>query len=382
MDRAATGRVEAARRGLGALLRHDLLRTLVGLVTRTVGVCLRYRVTGLAAEAGFFALLSLPPLVLGLAGSAAWIGSRLGTDTALQLKNGVRDYLSPFLTDDVVNTVIVPTLEDALDRPRYDLISIGFLLSLWSGSRALNVYLDTISIMYGLGGHRSIVRTRVLSFSIYLLVLVLGAFTLPLVLVGPSLLGRALPGPVDGLLVLYWPVVTLLGVALLTTLYHVSVPLRTSWRRDVPGALLALVIWVLASALLRAALGFAVPGQGSQTASLSIYGPLTTPIIVLVWLYLLAVAVLIGAALNAVVDENWPSGQRSAARQEAARRSAGQAPTLTPVRDAEAEQDLHARWTTQYGLGAAAALTPARSDLVADGSEEPANARDGREGPT
>ena len=51
--------------------------------------------------------------MLGLAGSAAWVGSRLGTDTALQLKNGLRDYLSPFLTDDVVNTVIIPTLEDA-----------------------------------------------------------------------------------------------------------------------------------------------------------------------------------------------------------------------------------------------------------------------------
>jgi len=372
--------VRAARRRLGTLVRHGWVRAFFSLVTRTVGVCLRYRVTGLAAEAGFFALLSMPPLVLGLAGSAAWIGSRLGTDTALQLKNGLRDYLSPFLTDDVVNTVIVPTLEDALGRPRYDLISIGFVLSLWSGSRALNVYLDTISIMYGLGGHRSIVRTRVLSFSINLMVLLLGAITLPLVLVGPSLLGRALPGPLDGLLVAYWPVVTLLGVALLTTLYHVSVPLRTAWRRDVPGALLALVIWVLASALLRAALGVAVPGSGSQTPSLSIYGPLTTPIVVLVWLYLLAIAVLIGAALNAVIDEKWPHGPRSAARQEAARRAGAPAATLTPVRDAEAEEDLQARWTTRYGLGAAAARTASRSD-VAD--EQPdANAGDDRDGPT
>lgn len=355
----------------------------VALVTRTVGVCLRYRVTGLAAEAGFFALLAMPPLVLGLAGSAAWIGSRLGTDTALQLKNAVRDYLSPFLTNDVVNSVIVPTLEDALDRPRYDLISIGFVLSLWSGSRALNVYLDTISIMYGLGGHRSLVRARVLSFAIYVLVLLLGALTLPLVLVGPSLLGRALPDPLDGLLLLYWPVVTLLGVALLTTLYHVSVPLRTSWRRDIPGALLALVIWVLASAVLRAALGFAVPGTGSQTESLSIYGPLTTPIIVLVWLYLLAIAVLVGAALNAVVDETWPNGARSAARKEAAARSAGQATTLTPVRDAEAEQDLQARWSTEYGQGAAAALTASRSDLVPpEGAGPTGNPRDDQDAST
>ena len=43
---------------------------------------------------------------------------------------------------------------------------MGFLLSLWSGSRALNVYIDTVTIMYGLGGHRGIIRTRMLSFTL------------------------------------------------------------------------------------------------------------------------------------------------------------------------------------------------------------------------
>jgi membrane protein len=43
--------------------------TLWRLVVSTVGTCFRQRVTGLAAEAAFFALLSLPPLLFGLAGS-------------------------------------------------------------------------------------------------------------------------------------------------------------------------------------------------------------------------------------------------------------------------------------------------------------------------
>jgi membrane protein len=41
-------------------------------------ICLRYRVTGLASEAGFFALLSLPPLVLGLFGGVGYVGSGSG----------------------------------------------------------------------------------------------------------------------------------------------------------------------------------------------------------------------------------------------------------------------------------------------------------------
>jgi branched-chain amino acid transport system permease protein len=58
----------------------------------------------------------------------------------------------------------------------------------------------------------------------------------------------------------------------------------------VPGAALALVIWVAASVVLRAVLGESVGPR-----STSIYGPLAAPIVVLIWLYFLAIAFLISA---------------------------------------------------------------------------------------
>ena len=94
---------------------------------------------------------------------------------------------------------------------------------------------------------------------------------------------------------LYWPVVTVLAIAGLATLYHVATPVRTPWRRDLPGAVLALVIWFLASLALRRVIAVSVGGP-------SIYPSLATPILVLIWLYFLAIAVLVGAALNAAVD--------------------------------------------------------------------------------
>src|ERR1700710_865647 len=53
----------------GKVARAHALSVLWRLTKETTAVCFRYRVTGLAAEAGFFALLSLPPLLLGLVGS-------------------------------------------------------------------------------------------------------------------------------------------------------------------------------------------------------------------------------------------------------------------------------------------------------------------------
>jgi membrane protein len=278
------------------------------LLRETVATCFRYRVTGLAAEAGFFALLSLPPLVLGLAGSIGYVGRWVGEATVGQLREEVIDATRLFLTERSVQDVIVPTLNSVFVKGRFDLISIGFVLSLWSGSRAMNVYVDTISIMYGLGGHRGIVRTRALSFSLYVAALVLGAVVLPLVLAGPGLVDRILPPQLDALNGLYWPAVVVLSVACLATLYHLSVPVRSPWHRDLPGAVLALVIWLAGSFVLRAVIGRSVGGP-------SIYGPLATPIVVLIWLYMLAIAVLIGAALNAAVDRLWPHGAMARARE-------------------------------------------------------------------
>jgi membrane protein len=155
---------------------------------------------------------------------------------------------------------------------------------------------------------RGIIRTRALSFSLYVVVLLVGIVVIPLVLAGPTLLEEILPRQVDFLHSLYWPVATVLSLVSLTSLYHISVPVRTPWRRDLPGALLAITIWFLGSFLVRWIISISVGGT-------SIYGPLATPIILLIWLYVISIAVLIGAALNAAVEKEWPRREITEARE-------------------------------------------------------------------
>lgn len=282
------------------------------LLRQTVGACLRYRVTGLGAEAAFYAVLSLPPLVFGLAGLVGFVAQRFNTATLASFRDQILDLSGHVLTPDTVATVIAPTLDDVLAGGRADVISIGFLIALWSGSRALNVFVDTITIMYGLAGRRGIVSTRALSFFLYVVFLVIAVIVIPLVLAGPSLVDRLLPAQLDWLVRLYWPVILLGSVGFLTTLYHFSVPVRSPWRRDLPGAGLALLLWLGGSVLLRVVLS-------ASSDSSSIYGPLAAPIALLIWLYLVSLAVLIGAAINAAVDQEWP--QRSLSEPGRGRRS-------------------------------------------------------------
>ncbi|HET7351398.1 MAG TPA: YihY/virulence factor BrkB family protein [Marmoricola sp.] len=280
------------------------------LVVSTVGTCMRNRVTGLAAEAAFFAVLSLPPLVFALAGSIGYVFAQFSDSAIAEVRQTVINLSSQALTPQVVNSIIRPTLDEVLRGGRYDVVSIGFILALWSGSRALNVFVDTITIMYGLGGQRGIVPTRALSFLLYVLGMVTGVVTIPLVVAGPTLIAEWLPQRVDFLNQAYWPTVLVLGIVFLATLYHVSVPVRMRWRYNVPGAVFTMFCWVFGSALLRLVL------VETAANSTSIYGPLASPIAVLLWLYLLSIAVLIGAALNAAFDQVWPQKELTTARLE------------------------------------------------------------------
>nr|WP_242600100.1 YihY/virulence factor BrkB family protein [Dermacoccus nishinomiyaensis] len=347
------------------------------LVLETLRQCMRYRVTGLASEAGFFALLSFPPLVYGLLGVMGYVGGALGGRTVDDIVRSIERYLEGILSGEALQNVVMPTLHDALEGGRPDVVSIGFLLSLWSGSRMINVIVDTISIMYGQGGVRGIVRARALSVTLYFVSLLFIGAVLPLIVIGPDLLGRMLPPGLLFLLTLYWPVVGAITIVGFATLYYIATPVRTPWVRDLPGAGFTLIAWVIISLFLRSWLSASVGG-------ISIYGPLAAAIIALIWLYSLSIAVLIGAALNSAVARLWPVaaapvGVRARTRgliEEQVAKVRSRAGDDAPY-DQENETSAGARHGRPYGERAAVVDRGARPDdgVVAQGEAAVESAR-------
>ncbi len=269
---------------------------------------MEYRILGLAAEAAFFTLLSVPPLLLSVLGLLGYVDLWIGADTTESLRTNILDASRAVLSEKGVKQITEPILDDVMKGGRPDVISIGFLFALWSGSRAVNVFIDTITVMYGLDGVRGIVKTRLMAFLLFIVALLIGSVALPLMVAGPDAVVRVVPWSTTVVQVLYWPVVIVLSVAFLTTLYHVSVPVRSPWIEDVPGALVALAMWVLGSFLLRIYLTSTVEGP-------TIYGSLAAPVAVLLWIGVSAFAVLVGAAVNAAIDRVWPAAATAAARE-------------------------------------------------------------------
>lgn len=278
------------------------------LATRTVGKAWNDRILGLSAETAFWQLLSLPSLFLALLGALGFVARLFGPNTVAraqtQLLNGFGKAFSP----EVVTQLVAPTVREVLRGGRADIVSVGFLLALWAGSSATATFVNTITIAYGMRDLRGAVRSRLLALWLYLGSIVLGTILLPMLVLGPTLLTDAFPRSARAraravITDLYWPVVVVLLVLGLTTLYHLAPPLRRAWHRGLPGALLAMLIFVAGSAGLRVYIGFVL---AHNTA----YATLATPIAALLFFYVLAFGVLIGAEFNAAFEQLHPSRRR------------------------------------------------------------------------
>ncbi|MFD0802289.1 YihY/virulence factor BrkB family protein, partial [Streptomonospora algeriensis] len=329
--------------------RHPVPGAVMLLSARTVRSISRARVVGLAAESAFFSLLSLPALLLGLVGTLGHMEPVLGGDTVREIRGWMLDLAASALTSETVDSLVAPLIDEFLRGAQGGLLSVTFIVSLWSGSRAMNVFIDAITIAYGLDELRSYAGRRVLALVAYLGGLLFALLVLPVLVAGPGVVHRLLPVTVGYLHLLYWPLVGALSTMAVALLYALSTPVRTPLWRYLPGALAAMVILLIGSAALRLYLE-------ASFGQVTIYGSLAAPIAVLVWLWVMALAVLIGSALNAEIDAMWPTPRTAAARAEIAARRHERTRRMVERR----EEALQAAGAPEEGAGESSGEIAAR----------------------
>ncbi|MFG2002135.1 YihY/virulence factor BrkB family protein [Spirillospora sp. NPDC048911] len=270
------------------------------LARRTVAQAWSDRVLGLSAEAGFWALLSLTPLLVVLVACIGYLTPLFGTDVVADVESRILAAAEQVLAPSAVREVVKPVLADVLRHGSGGIVSAGFILALWTGSAAMSTYVNAITIAYGMRDVRSAVRARALAFALYLGALATGVITLPVLVAAPGWIIAATPaGARPALTPLvrygYWPFLIVVCTGLLVTLYHLATPVRRRWHRDLPGAIVAMLLWLGGSLALRWFLSAAITHNPA-------YGVLAAPAAALLFLYVTALAVLLGAELNAQLD--------------------------------------------------------------------------------
>jgi membrane protein len=179
---------------------------------------------------------------------------------------------------------------------------IGVALALWSASAGMVGMQMGLNVAYDVVTDRTFVKKRVVAFELMLAMLLLGGLATAAIVFGAPL-GDALRDnlPFGSAFVVLWTVIRwVVGIAALTglfaTVYYLA-PNRDTprWVWVSPGGLLAAGIWLVAS------LGFSFYvssfGKYSET-----YGSFAGVVVLLLWLYLTALAVVLGGEVNAELE--------------------------------------------------------------------------------
>lgn len=359
--------------------KRPVRRRPLRLVTQTAVRAWTGGIFGMSAQTAFWSALSLPPLLLGLLGSLGFVAGWIGPDTVNAAQREITDFSATVFTDSVVHQIVAPTVTDILTEGRGKIVSVGFVLSLWAGSSALASLVDAITSAYGQRNVRNPVWQRIFALLLYLLTLVGSVLVLPVLALGPGVLPSLFPSSIRATVselveVFYYPGLGILLVLMLATLYKVALPRKLPWWRGLPGALLAMGVFLVSSAALRFYISW-VTGTGYT------YGALATPIAFLLFAFFIAFAVIAGAQFNSTIHELWPAHlsrrgrrrwPRRAMDRSAARRDAGTAGAARRRQPPEQETGADSSLSSAAEFTHALRLTRngARADDDPDGGPE------------
>jgi membrane protein len=246
-----------------------------------------------AGGVAYFSLLSLfPALAAGVA--------LFGIVADPRAVTGLMEQAAVFLPPEAA-TIITDQLVRLTSAGRGALgwgALIALALALWSASRSTMALMAALNIAYGESEKRGFVRLYATGLLLTLGGILFAILSLALVAALPVVIGFLdLPAGLRWAISLVkWPVLAALILAGLAVVYRI-VPSRAParWRWVTPGALAATALWIIGS------VGFSiyVGNFGSYNET---YGSLGAVVVLMLWMYLSAYVVLLGAELNAEAE--------------------------------------------------------------------------------
>jgi membrane protein len=261
-----------------------------------------------SAQAAFWSALSLPPLLLGVLGSLSYIAPLFGPDTLATIEQRLISTASSVFSKSVVNEIIAPTVNDIIQGARGEVVSLGFVISLWAGSSAISSFVDSVVEAHGQTELRHPVRQRFFALFLYVAMLAFAVAAAPVVALGPLKIAEVIPDSVQNVLSFgYYPALFVSLTIAVTILYRVSLPKPLPSHRLVIGSVLATAVFLVATLGLRIYLSWI-------TSTGYTYGALATPIAFLLFAFFLGFAIMVGAELNAAIQEEWPASVTHAHR--------------------------------------------------------------------
>jgi len=304
-------RLESVSAGLGPRIRRYGLPL---LAVRSVRRIVDVRITGLAAEMTYYALISLVPLLTALAATLGFLERLIGPAKVRDIEDGLIDSLAAVFDTQLTEDVFAPLVRGLLSQERAGVALGGVAVALWLASRMFRAAIRALDDAYGVPERRGLFAQWGLGLALALAAVVTLVVLLAMVVVGPLLGGaQSLARQVGQqesfeLLwgVLRWPAVVAVCVAFLAVLYRYGPNIDTTWRHCLPGAVTGMAGLIGIAVGFRFYLDVAGPagidvGQADEAvrAAAQAVGAVLAGVL---WLWLSSIVILAGGVLNAEIQ--------------------------------------------------------------------------------
>jgi membrane protein len=259
-----------------------------------------------SAQIAFYFSFALFPLLLFL---ISLLGIILVS--ADGVKRELFVYLHQIMPPQVYELVRV-TVDEIVDKSSSGKLTVGLLFTLWSASAGFDAVRNGLNAVYHVKETRPWWRTKLQSLLLTFVTTTIASFLLALVFYGWKLFGFMLsavglevssPWVLTGI---QW-IAALLLIFLICELMYNLLPNRHqfTWLRVMPGSVVAIVLWILFTAIFRIYLAH-------YDTYNKAYGSLGAVIVMMLWLYLTASALMLGGAINSVLRQMWLERSRHA----------------------------------------------------------------------
>jgi membrane protein len=272
---------------------YDRKTGLMATLKRTLREFKEDNLTDWAAALTYYGVLAMFPALIALVSIVGLVFS------AQEVTKALTEIVGQIGPASAVETFKGPIESVTADKGKTGiLLVVGVLAALWSASGYVGAFMRASNVMYEVDEGRQIWKLRPLQMLVtLLLILLLALGAVAVVVTGPlaDAVGSAI-GVGDTAVTVWniakWPVLVAIVMFAVSILYFASPNAKVGFRFISVGAVVAVVIWLIASALF----AFYVANFGSYDKT---YGTLGGVVSFLVWLWITNVAILLGHQLNA-----------------------------------------------------------------------------------
>lgn len=249
-----------------------------------------------AAVVAFYGMMSLVPL-LGLI-LALSLGARTGVAEQI-------DALSKKMLPREAYVLLRDQINKIQSENSAELLSLSLLLLLWSASSLFSAIMSTLNSSYGVRDSRPWWKRQLLSIVLTIAEVILLVSALLSIALWPKAAGwLGLSGPALTLYtVVQWLVVVLALLAAFALAYYFGPNVEQEWEWITPGSALGVLVLIAASVGFRE---YIVHFGSSYSET---YGALAGVVLLMLWFYLAALALLVGAEVNCVIEHAAPHGK-------------------------------------------------------------------------